>query len=200
MQALIEGYHRFRAATWPDRRRLLERLADYGQNPRALVICCSDSRVDPTMIFDASPGELFTIRNIANLVPPYQPDDAYHGTSAAIEFAVRSLQVADIVVMGHGMCGGVAALINGVPPELSDFMGLWINLAARARQRLACDSPDAQRAGEFETVRVSLENLMTFPWIRSRVEQGLTRLHGAHFDIRSGVLKMLGADGEFAPA
>src|SRR5579875_2327865 len=100
MQALIEGYRRFRASTWPERRRLFEQLADQGQSPRALVICCSDSRVDPTMIFDASPGELFTIRNVANLVPPYEPDEHYHGTSAAIEFAVRSLQVRDIVVMG----------------------------------------------------------------------------------------------------
>ncbi len=200
MQALLEGYRRFRTSAWPDRRRLFERLADHGQDPRALVICCSDSRVDPTMIFDASPGELFTIRNIGNLVPPYQPDGAYHGTSAAIEFAVRSLLVRDIVVMGHGMCGGVTALLQGVPPELTDFVGLWVNLAARARQRLACDLPDPQRACEQETVRISLENLMTFPWIRSRVEDDSTRLHGAHFDIRSGVLNMLGPDGEFAPA
>lgn len=152
------------------------------------------------MIFDASPGELFTIRNVANLVPPYEPDEHYHGTSAAIEFAVRSLRVRDIVVMGHGMCGGVAALINGVPPELSDFVGVWMNLAARARQRLACDAPDPQRACEFETVRISLENLMTFPWIESRVQDGSLRLHGTHFDIRFGVLNMLGPDGEFAPA
>ena len=149
MQALLEGYRRFRTGTWPERRRLFERLADHGQSPRALVICCSDSRVDPTMIFDASPGELFTVRNVANLVPPYQPDANYHGTSAGIEFAVRSLRVCDIVVLGHGMCGGITALIHGVPPELTDFVGVWMNLAARARQRLACDSPDPQRACEL---------------------------------------------------
>ena len=200
MQALLEGYRRFRTGTWPERRRLFERLADHGQSPRALVICCSDSRVDPTMIFDASPGELFTVRNVANLVPPYQPDANYHGTSAAIEFAVRSLRVCDIVVMGHGMCGGITALIHGVPPEFTDFVGVWMNLAARARQRLACDSPDPQRACELETVRISLENLMTFPWIADQVQDGSLRLHGAHFDIRFGVLNILGSDGEFAPA
>lgn len=137
---------------------------------------------------------------MANLVPPYQPDANYHGTSAGIEFAVRSLRVCDIVVLGHGMCGGITALIHGVPPELTDFVGVWMNLAARARQRLACDLPDPQRACELETVRISLENLMTFPWIADRVQDGSLRLHGAHFDIRFGVLNMLRSDGEFAPA
>jgi carbonic anhydrase len=199
LDALIEGYRRFRADTWPERRRLFERLADKGQHPRALVIACSDSRVDPSMIFDAAPGELFTIRNVANLVPPYQPDGAHHGTSAAIEFAVRALNVRDIIVMGHGMCGGVHALLNGTPPDLTDFVGPWVALAAPARRALECHPADPQLACEQETVRLSLANLMTFPWLAERVHEGKLTLHGTHFDVRYGVLHVLGKDGTFAP-
>ncbi len=200
MDALLSGYRRFRSEAWPDRRRLFEQLADRGQSPRALVICCSDSRVDPSMIFDASPGELFTIRNVANLVPPCQPDGAHHGTSAAIEFAVRSLDLRDILVMGHAMCGGVAALIHGVPAKLGEFVGPWMDLAARARNVLDCEAANPQHACELEIVRISLENLMTFPWIAEQVQDGSLRLHGAHFDIRSGILHWMQRDGEFAPA
>jgi carbonic anhydrase len=200
MDALIAGYHRFRTGAWPDRRALFERLADQGQSPRALVIACSDSRVDPTMIFDAAPGELFTVRNIANLVPPYQPDGAYHGTSAAIEFAVRGLNVRDVVVMGHGVCGGVQALLQGTPEDLADFVGPWIRLAAPARRALACEPADPQLACEYETVRISLANLMTFPWLAERVDKRELLLHGAHFDVRSGSLTVLRPDGDFAPA
>lgn len=200
MDALVAGYRRFRSATWPERRRLFEELAERGQNPRALVIACSDSRVDPSMIFDAAPGELFTIRNIANLVPPYQPDEAYHGTSAAIEFAVRALKVGNIIVMGHGMCGGVQALLNGVPPDLTDFLGPWVRLAEPARRVLADNPSNPRLACEHETVRVSLANLMTFPWLAERVQDGALSLHGTHFDVRHGVLAVLGPDGVFAPA
>ena len=133
MQALIDGYRRFRANAWLERRRLFETLAVEGQAPRALVIACADSRVDPAMIFDAAPGELFIVRNVANLVPPYAPDAAYHGTSAAIEFAVCVLEVPDIVVLGHANCGGVRALLEGVPDGARDFVGPWISIAIEAR-------------------------------------------------------------------
>jgi carbonic anhydrase len=196
VDSLLSGYRRFRATTWPARRRLFEQLAERGQHPRALVICCSDSRVDPTVIFDAAPGELFTIRNVANLVPPYQPDGAWHGTSAAIEFAVRALQIRDIVVLGHAMCGGVNALLHGT--ELGDFVAPWMRLAERARAVLACDPADPQLACELETVRISLDNLLTFPWLAERVRCNALCLHGAHFDIRSGVLKYLTPGGDVA--
>src|SRR5580704_8611598 len=117
MEDLIEGYRRFRAGTWREERKRFEALGRLGQRPRALVIACSDSRTDPQMVFNARPGELFVIRNVANLVPPYGPDDQPHGVSSAIEFAVRSLQVREIVVLGHAMCGGIKALLNGVPNE-----------------------------------------------------------------------------------
>lgn len=199
MDRLIAGYHRFRANQWPERRATYERLAEQGQSPRALVVACSDSRVDPTMIFDAAPGELFTVRNVANLIPPYEPDAAFHATSAALEFGVRVLQVPDLIVMGHAMCGGIHALLNGVPKEAGDFLAGWIRIAERAKQRaLACAPADPQTACELEAVRLSLENLRTFPWVEERVQAGRLRLHGAMYGVRSGVLSMLGADGTFS--
>jgi len=199
MDRLLSGYRRFRHDRWPERRRQFETLADTGQSPRALVISCADSRVDPAMIFDAGPGELFVVRNVANLVPPFRPDGAHHGTSAAVEFAVRILNVPDILVMGHGLCGGVRALLDGTPAEASDFIAPWIRLAAPARERARArtDMADQQLCCEQETIRLSLENLLTFPWIEARRAAGTLRLSGAHFDIRSGELSVLEDDGSF---
>jgi carbonic anhydrase len=199
MDLLLNGYRRFRRNRWPERRRQYETLADTGQRPRALVISCADSRVDPAMIFDASPGELFVIRNVASLVPPFAPDGAYHGTSAAVEFAIRILQVPDILVMGHGLCGGVQALLEGAPAETSDFIAPWISLAAPAKARALARTgeQDLQLSCEYETIKLSLENLSTFPWIASQIAVGTLRLSGAHFDIRSGVLSVLGEGGSF---
>jgi carbonic anhydrase len=200
MDKLLQGYHRFRRNAWPGRQQLFETLADQGQRPRAMVICCADSRVDPTMIFDAGPGELFVVRNVANLVPPYAPDSAHHGTSAAVEFGVRVLGVEHLLVMGHALCGGVRALLEGTPPEAADFIAPWIRLAAPAKARaMVCDAgPERQLCCELETVKLALDNLMTFPWIAERVSAGSLRLHGAHFDIRSGELSLLGSMGQFA--
>ena len=201
MERLLDGYRRFRDTDWPARRALFERLAAQGQRPRTLVIACSDSRVDPGMVFGAGPGELFVVRNVANLVPPFAPDSAYHGTSAALEFGVRGLEVADIIVMGHAMCGGIGALLNGAPNPSFHFLGGWIGMAAAARERvLACAPADPQQACEYEAVRLSLANLMTFPWIRDAVRDGRLALHGAYFDIRTGILERLGTDGVFRPA
>lgn len=196
---MLNGYRRFRRDRWPERRRQYETLADTGQQPRALVVSCADSRVDPAMIFDAGPGELFVVRNVANLVPPFAPDAAHHGTSAAVEFAVRILEVPDIVVMGHGLCGGVRALLEGALAEASDFIAPWIRLAAPAKARALARAgvQDLQLCCEHETIRLSLENLGTFPWIASRIAAGTVRLSGAHFDIRSGELSVLSDGGGF---
>jgi carbonic anhydrase len=200
MDALIAGYRRFRSDAWPTRRQAFEHLAEHGQHPRALVVACADSRVDPAMIFDAAPGEIFVIRNVANLVPPCQPDGAVHGTSAALEFGVLSLGVRDLIVMGHGQCGGVQALLAGVADAPDSFVGPWMRLAEPARRRtLACHPADPQLVCEQETVRLSLENLLTFPWIQQRVADGRLRLHGAHYAIRTGILALLGPDGRFTP-
>jgi carbonic anhydrase len=203
MQELLAGYRRFRAETWPRERDRFETLAEHGQSPRTMVVACSDSRVDPQMVFSAAPGELFVVRNVANLVPPFQPDAAYHGTSAALEFGVRVLGVRHLIVLGHALCGGVRALLEGMPPGTEDFVANWMGIAREARARvLRCDPmPDEarQQAGEHETVRLSLRNLMTFPWIREAVEGGRLSLHGGHFGIPTGTLTMLDEAGAFVP-
>ncbi len=135
MKTLLAGYRRFRAHGWPAQREALESLARNGQSPKTLVIGCIDSRVDPAMIFDAAPGELLTVRNVANLVPPYAPDLAYHGTSAALEFGVRVLEVQHVMVLGHGLCGGVRALLEGAPDNAHEFVEPWMSMAGSARRR-----------------------------------------------------------------
>lgn len=202
MQRLLEGYRRFRAETWPREKARFEELAAEGQRPATMVIACSDSRVDPQMIFAAAPGELFVVRNVANLVPPYMPDAAFHGTSAAVEFGVRVLGVRTLVVLGHALCGGVKALLEGTPPEAHDFIAGWISIATEARTTaLACDTPEArQEAGEHEAVRISLANLMTFPWVAEAEQAGRLALRGAHFGVATGRLVLLDRDGQFVPA
>jgi carbonic anhydrase len=196
---LIEGYSRFRAARWPAERARFEALAAEGQRPHTLVVGCSDSRVDPQMIFDARPGELFVVRNVAALVPRYARDEALHGTSAAVEFAVRALGVARIVVLGHGLCGGVSALLHGAPETVSDFVPQWTAIAWAARAHAMAAPPEArQEVAEQETVKLSLANLRTFPWIAEPAAAGRLALDGCHFDIRTGVLRRLAADGTFA--
>jgi carbonic anhydrase len=200
MEEFIAGYRRFRAGTWRNERARFEALSQFGQKPRALVIGCSDSRTDPQMVFDAAPGELFVIRNVANLVPPYGPDNQPHGISAAIEFAVRALKVPQIIVMGHAMCGGIQALLDGPPTEVSDFVGQWVRIAEPARARaMMAPANRRQEVCEHEAVQLSLDNLMTFPWIASAVGAGTLTLEGCFFDIRSGILQRLTADGKFHP-
>jgi carbonic anhydrase len=195
MDTLIEGFKRFRANFFEEHRRLFEALALRGQNAKVLLIGCCDSRVDPAIIFDAQPGEMFVLRNVANLVPPYAPDQGHHGTSAAVEFAIKGLDVEHIVVLGHARCGGVRALIEGETGAGTDFIAGWMQIARSARDRalaltLSAGQPidAARRMCEQETVAISLGNLMTFPWVRERVEQGKLMLHGWFFDLESGEL------------
>lgn len=200
MKTLLAGYQRFRAKGWPEQRRVFEQLAANGQAPKLLVVACVDSRVDPAMIFDMGPGETLVVRNVANLVPPYAPDAAYHGTSAALEFGVRVLQVSHIVVMGHGLCGGVKALLDGAPENANEFVAPWMSLAQQARVR-AMRLPaveERQHYCEREVVKISLSNLRTFPWIAERAAAGTLALHGAWFDIRTGELMTLQSDGSFS--
>ncbi len=195
MEKLLAGYRRFRRQGWPEQQQRFESLAREGQRPETLVLACIDSRVDPAMIFGTRPGEILTVRNVANLVPPYEPDSAYHGTSAALEFGVRVLEVRHIVVLGHGLCGGVMALLNGAPENARDFVGPWMSMAGAARERaLACAPAARQRCAEEEVVKISLANLRTFPWIAERVAAGRLRLHGAWFAVGSGVLTLLEND------
>jgi carbonic anhydrase len=202
MDILLEGYRRFRNREWPERRAVYEALSRDGQAPHALVVACSDSRVDPAMIFGAGPGELFIVRNVANLVPSYEPDGNSHATSAALEFGVRVLQVKHLIVLGHAMCGGITALLNGLPYPVGEFLEPWMRNAQDAMERVLADATvvDTQTACELEAVKLSLANLMTFPWISERVSDEQLLLHGATFDIRSGILSLLQADGRFTTA
>jgi carbonic anhydrase len=197
---LIEGHLRFRANTWPAERDRYVALAQRGQNPETMVIACSDSRVDPQTIFGAGPGELFVVRNVAGLVPTYAPDAGYHGTSAALEFGVRVLKVARIAVLGHALCGGIRAMVEGAPGVARDFVEPWMRIAEPALdavpRQLSID--DMLHSCELEVVRLSLANLATFPWIADAVSAGTLKLQGFRFDIRSGVLTTLVND-RFVP-
>lgn len=204
--ALLDGYRRFRRDDWSRQRGRWAELTE-GQSPKVMVIACSDSRVDPTQIFDASPGEMFVVRNIANLVPPFELDGGRHGVSAALEFAVTQLEVEEIVVMGHGACGGVKAALSrrfeGAPPGAGGFMAHWIDLLDDARDRVIAEfghGPEAIRALEMETVRVSIANLRTFPCIPEREAAGTLTIRGAYFAIADGMLWVMDDDGTFALA
>jgi carbonic anhydrase len=195
MDALLAGFERFRDGYFKTHRAVFTDLATKGQRPRILIIGCSDSRVDPGLIFDTGPGEMFVIRNVANLVPPFETGGSYHGTSAAIEFAVRSLEVSHVAVLGHAGCGGVRALVDGDAAECGDFVRSWMDIARTARDRalaltLSAGAPPeaALRMAEQETVAISMANLMTFPWLRERVLDGRLTLHGLYFDVELGDL------------
>ncbi|MBA5778467.1 carbonic anhydrase [Stappia sp. F7233] len=202
--SLLEGYGRYREKGYVRFREDYERLAIYGQTPDVMVVSCCDSRVTPEGIFGAGPGELFVVRNVANLVPPYEPDGYYHSTSAALEFAVQALKVKHIVVMGHGRCGGVSAFLNqnAVPLSPGDFIGKWMTLLEPAADTLACleigKEDDRQLAMEYAGVRQSLANLRTFPCVNILEDKGRLALHGAWFDIGSGELRLMNPEtGEF---
>ncbi|MDW4549680.1 carbonic anhydrase [Defluviimonas sp. D31] len=193
---LVHRYHGWKATTWSENRAWYRRLADEGQRPRAMVISCCDSRVHVTSIFGADQGEFFIHRNIANLVPPYNPDGEYHGTSAAVEYAVATLKVAHVIIVGHSLCGGVKGchdMCTGHAPALEEktsFVGRWMDILRPGYERVK-DLPEAERlrALEKEAVLVSLENLMTFPFVRSAVEEGEMTLHGLWNDIGEGTLE-----------
>ena len=193
MKQLLEGYRAFKAGRWPIERTHYEELAKRGQNPQYLVIACSDSRADPATIFDASPGELFVIRNVAGIVPPFESDKSYHGTSAALAFAVLQLEVRNVLVLGHAQCGGVQAALDGQLVANIPFLGHWIELLEPARQHSAhiTDSHARHVAMERDCVRLSLDNLMTFPFVAERVAAGALALHGARFGIANGELEVL---------
>jgi carbonic anhydrase len=196
LSRLIAGFSDFRAGYWEENRALFERLAREGQAPKVLLVGCSDARVDPVVLTRTQPGDLFVVRNVAAIVPPDQPEaSGYHGTSAALEFGVRGLQVEHIVVLGHAQCGGMRALIDEGASHLADFkyVAEWTGIVRRARDMVMLGLPDAapearQRAIEQAGVIVSLGNLLGFPWIQERVRAGTLSVHGWYFDLGSGEL------------
>ncbi|WP_136653192.1 carbonic anhydrase [Paracoccus aeridis] len=199
---LVQRYHGWKATAFTENRAWYRRLAEDGQRPRAMVISCCDSRVHVTSIFGADNGEFFIHRNIANLVPAYAPDGEQHGTSAAVEYAVQTLRVAHLIVVGHTRCGGVAgclAMCSGHAPELEEktsFVGRWMDILRPGYERVK-DLPEPERVAELErqAVIVSLENLMTFPFVAAKVEAGEMSLHGLVHDIGDGRLWQLDNGG-----
>ena len=205
-QRLIEGYRKFLAERLPTEQTRFRELAERGQSPEIMVIGCCDSRVSPEVIFDARPGELFVVRNVANLVPPYAPDQNYHGVSAALEFAVAALKVKHIVVLGHAHCGGVRAFAeDGEPLSPGDFIGKWMSLIAPAAEKLGPrgDTPPSDYLMRLEQASIlnTLDNLLTFPRLRKLIERGRVTLHGAYFAVATGELSVLDPQsGRFVPA
>src|SRR4051794_14829295 len=204
---LIEGYRRFRQTDWKHERERWSELAE-GQSPRVMILSCADSRVDPAQIFDARPGEMFVARNIAGLAPPYETTGGYHGVSAALEFAVTQLNVGEIIVMGHGLCGGCAAALTGKFNDTEHgeghFISDWVHMLDEASRKVRARHSELDEAAytdmEQEAVKVSLGNLRTFPWIAEREEAGELSLHGAHFSISEGRLYILDeAEDKFRP-
>jgi carbonic anhydrase len=198
---LATGYRRFRAERYAVEAERYRALAK-GQRPKTMIIGCADSRADPATIFSAAPGELFVVRNVAALVPPFEEGGGYHGTSAAIEFGVSELAVPEIVVMGHGLCGGVAAALSERP--VGRFIGPWVELLAGLRAQLqsgqTLDLPEQRKVFEQMAVRYSLQNLLRFPFVEAAVKAGRLRLYGAWFAIAEGELEWLdAASGEFEP-
>ncbi|MEO9600937.1 carbonic anhydrase [Parasphingorhabdus sp.] len=201
---LLDGYRRFRSSHWKTQRERWDELRD-GQSPKVMIIACSDSRVDPTQIFDTNPGETFIVRNVAALVPPFETTPGQHGVSAALEFAVQFLKVEEVVVMGHGSCGGCAAALSeqmkDMPHGQGGFIADWITLLDGARTKVAHDHGDlsssaAQLAMEQEGIRTSLANLRTFPCIQEKEADGSIRLIGAWFAIADGKLHVLDQESD----
>ena len=204
LEQLIDGYRRFRDTGYNRERERWSDLAE-GQSPRVMIIACSDSRVEPAIIFDAKPGEMFVVRNVAALAPPFETAPGHHGVSAALEFAVQSLRVSDIVVMGHGRCGGIKAALDPDAEPLSpgDFIGRWMHLLKPAAEQIQSNDimtqAERQRALERVSIRNSLANLRTFPCVQILEAKGKLHLHGAWFDISTGELWVMDpATGDFS--
>ncbi len=206
---LVNGYEAFLGGRFVDEQARFKRLAERGQKPRILLIGCSDSRVSPEVIFDAAPGEIFVVRNVANLIPPYAPNDDLHGTSAALEFGVLALEVEHIVVMGHALCGGIHAYVRNQAdpshPPLSpgDFIGKWITLIEPAAARLGPQTGPIENYVEslaHQSVIQGIANLRSFPYIKAREDAGQLKLHGAYFGVADGHLLALDeVTGRFLP-
>ena len=193
---LIEGYSRFKNGYYKQNRERLEKLA-HEQNPDVAMLSCCDSRVDPSILFDVEPGDIFVIRNVANLVPPFETNGDYHGTSAALEFAVTGLKVKQIVILGHANCGGIRALMeNDVSIKPEGFIDSWMQIAAPAKKEVLAhkelDSLKKQTdACEKTAIHYSLQNLLSYPWIRERVQSGHLELVGYFYDLHNGELSHL---------
>ncbi|HEX3572687.1 MAG TPA: carbonic anhydrase [Acidobacteriaceae bacterium] len=206
ISTFVKGFGKFQEKYFAEDESIFDRLRQ-GQSPSSLVISCCDSRADPGMLMDASPGDIFVVRNVANLVPPYKNGAELPGIRADIEFAIKGLNVSNIIILGHSGCGGIRALMDGegITENHYEFIGTWVSIAREARERVLRELAQASdavqsRACEHGAIALSLRNLMTFPWIRERVEAGALTLHGWYFDIDAGELLAYSTENqEFVP-
>ena len=200
---LLDGYKSFMSDRYDPEQGRYRQLADQGQSPTTMIIACCDSRAAPETIFSAGPGEMFVLRNVANLVPTFQPDGGQHGTSAAIEFAVNALEISNIVVMGHGRCGGIKAALapDAGPLAQGDFIGKWMGMLAPVADEVSkytlLTNKERQTMLERFSIRNSIANLRTFPYIKRLEDEGKLAIHGAWFDISTGELWVMNDDGDF---
>jgi carbonic anhydrase len=195
IKQFIAGYKRFRARYFCEKKinPLYKKLVAEGQSPNTMVVTCSDARVDPSIILDVLPGELFVVRNVANLVPPYDDDPKHHGTSAALEFAVQTLKVRHIIVLAHSHCSGIRTLLETSLTQKSSFLASWMSIAQAAKEHVVKHYPDLSLAQQAElceqnALLISLKNLHTFPWIQDKITAGQLSLHAWRFDLASGVI------------
>ena len=203
--SLIEGYKSFKSKHF-EQSQSFEELVRYGQNPSSLVVACCDSRVDTAIVTGCKPGELFVVRNVANLVPPFEHDLRHHGTSAALEYGVNGLGVSDIILFGHSHCGGIRALMEmDENNNSSDFMSAWMDIAKPAKRRVLEQHPQGSadeqaHLCEKESLLISLNNLKTFPWIQERIKSNKLFLHAWYFDLSTGFIEAYQSEtGEFIP-
>lgn len=204
LNRLIAGYKQFQFEYFKNpHNTLYEDLTENGQNPKTMVIACSDSRVDPSIILNSAPGDLFVVRNVANLVPPFENNPGYHGTSAALEFAVQTLNVHHIIILGHSHCGGIRGLLEHhechANIKENSFIHSWMQIGEKARETALKESQglpfkDLAKACEQESLRSSLQNLLSFPWIKEKVERGTLSIHAWHFDLNTGIIHRLNLD------
>lgn len=196
IERLIEGYKKFREQYFSGKDSSFQNLAIHGQSPKILVIACSDSRVDPAIVMNCNPGDLFVVRNVANLIPPYEKDTGFHGTSAALEFAIMGLGIKHVIVFGHSKCGGIQHLMEDQKETRSGFIGKWMELARPAKtsvEKNCSHLPFAEKVDVCAQSSVvnSLKNLLTFPWVKDKIDSQELSLHGWFFDIEKGLIKFL---------
>jgi carbonic anhydrase len=194
-QKILKGYQTFRKKYALGDQSIMKCLAEYGQKPQVMVVSCCDSRVDPALILQCDPGDLFVVRNVANIIPPYERDGTYHGTSAALEFGVCFLKVEHLVLLGHSQCGGIQALLNSDTAHSNDFITNWVSIIKKQSLHAKDEDEYARLA-----LHVSHQNCLTFPWIREKVEQGNLVIHLWFFDIKTGqIFNYCGETAEFQP-
>ncbi len=192
LKKIIKGYHEFREQYVTGDNSIMEHLADHGQEPEVMIVSCCDSRVDPALIFQCDPGDLFVVRNVANIVPPYEVDKKHHGTSAALEFGVCHLHVKHLIILGHSHCGGIDALLNSDDLKQNDFISSWVSIMNESADATDKDVDECAK----QSLINSYQNCLTFPWIKDRIDQKKLAIHLWYFDVKAGEIFVYSFDDD----